>query len=49
MPIAQRAHANRQAVFADATAGWKAEDRGEFARLLTRFVADFQAVSADRD
>ncbi|MFE2995491.1 MarR family winged helix-turn-helix transcriptional regulator [Nocardia sp. NPDC059246] len=40
-----RAHANRQAVFAEATAAWGERDRTEFARLLTRFVADFSAIS----
>ncbi|GAB2547420.1 MarR family winged helix-turn-helix transcriptional regulator [Nocardia heshunensis] len=42
----ERAHSNRQAVFSAATADWNAHDRSEFARLLTRFVADFGAVSA---
>ncbi|WP_336216389.1 MarR family winged helix-turn-helix transcriptional regulator [Nonomuraea sp. LPB2021202275-12-8] len=31
-------HRGRQASFAAATAGWSAEERAEFARLLTRFV-----------
>ncbi|MFF0631801.1 MarR family winged helix-turn-helix transcriptional regulator [Nocardia sp. NPDC004151] len=43
-----RAHANRQAAFDAATAGWPDRDRTEFARLLTRFVADFETVTADR-
>ncbi|MEV0246447.1 MarR family winged helix-turn-helix transcriptional regulator [Nocardia sp. NPDC050712] len=37
------AHAVRQVFFGRATAGWSGADRSEFARLLTRFVADFQA------
>ncbi|WP_328601477.1 MarR family winged helix-turn-helix transcriptional regulator [Nocardia terrae] len=44
-----RAHANRQAVFARATAGWPDRERAEFARLLTRFVTDFETVSTGRD
>jgi len=40
-----RAHANRQAVFAAATAGWPNRERAQFARLLTRFVADFETIS----
>ncbi|MEC3915226.1 MarR family winged helix-turn-helix transcriptional regulator [Nocardia sp. CDC160] len=41
-----RAHTNRQAVFAEATASWTDRDRTEFARLLTKFVADFEATTA---
>ncbi|WP_307817851.1 MarR family winged helix-turn-helix transcriptional regulator [Nocardia acididurans] len=39
-----QAHAIRQAVFARTTAAWSEADRREFARLLTRFVADYQAT-----
>ncbi|MFC9997797.1 MarR family winged helix-turn-helix transcriptional regulator [Nocardia sp. NPDC127526] len=42
----ERAHSARQAVFARATADWTDSERDEFARLLTRFVADFQATVA---
>ncbi len=41
----ERAHTARQAVFARATADWEDAERAEFARLLTRFVADFQATT----
>ncbi|MEV0227903.1 MarR family transcriptional regulator [Nonomuraea sp. NPDC050786] len=34
----EQAHRGRQAAFAAATEGWTAEERAEFARLLTRFV-----------
>lgn len=40
-----RAHANRQAVFAETTADWPDRERAEFARLLTRFVTDFEAFT----
>ncbi len=35
----EQAHRSRRAVFADAMTAWTDEERGEFARLLTRFVA----------
>lgn len=40
------AHRNRQAVFATATEAWNSRERDEFARLLTRFVADYEATVA---
>ncbi|MFC9895918.1 MarR family winged helix-turn-helix transcriptional regulator [Nocardia sp. NPDC127579] len=43
----QRARAVRQAAFGRATEAWPEADRVEFARLLTRFVADFRAVADD--
>lgn len=43
----EHTHGVRQAIFGRATAEWTAADRAEFARLLTRFVADFQATVAD--
>lgn len=42
--VLEHAHATRQAVFARTTANWSARDRDEFARLLTRFVADFETT-----
>ncbi|WP_245663451.1 MarR family winged helix-turn-helix transcriptional regulator [Nocardia inohanensis] len=42
--ILEHAHATRQAVFARTTAEWTERDRSEFARLLTRFVADFETT-----
>ncbi|MFF0607436.1 MarR family winged helix-turn-helix transcriptional regulator [Nocardia tengchongensis] len=39
------AHAHRRAAFIAATADWPDPERAEFARLLTRFVADFDTVS----
>ncbi|WP_424527841.1 MarR family winged helix-turn-helix transcriptional regulator [Sphaerisporangium viridialbum] len=35
----------RRRVIAEATAGWGTEDRAALARLLTRFVQDFDSVS----
>jgi DNA-binding MarR family transcriptional regulator len=43
----ERAHANRQAVFATATANWSDRERTEFAHLLTKFVTDFHAATTD--
>ncbi|MFJ4650622.1 MarR family winged helix-turn-helix transcriptional regulator [Nocardia sp. NPDC088792] len=43
--VLDQAHANRQAVFATATAAWPERDRTEFARLLTTFVADYQTLT----
>ncbi|HEY3506997.1 MAG TPA: MarR family winged helix-turn-helix transcriptional regulator [Actinocatenispora sp.] len=40
-----RVHAFRRDVVAEATAGWSAADRVALAGLLTRFVADFTAVT----
>ncbi|MGP3985398.1 hypothetical protein [Streptomyces sp. 3N207] len=36
----------RRRVFAEVTAEWTAEGRAAFARLLTRFVRDVDALSA---
>ncbi|WP_214408757.1 MarR family winged helix-turn-helix transcriptional regulator [Sphaerisporangium fuscum] len=41
-------HAFRQRVIAEATAAWPQEDRAALARLLTRFVGDFAAVTDPR-
>ncbi|MGW2934240.1 MarR family winged helix-turn-helix transcriptional regulator [Streptomyces sp. NPDC001156] len=35
----------RRGIIAEATAGWTAEDRAALARLLTRFVQDFSAIT----
>ncbi|WP_246011436.1 MarR family winged helix-turn-helix transcriptional regulator [Nocardia mexicana] len=42
-----RAREVRQAAFARATADWPDGERTEFARLLTKFVADFDRVIAE--
>ncbi|MEV6207347.1 MarR family winged helix-turn-helix transcriptional regulator [Kitasatospora sp. NPDC051914] len=42
-------HAFRRLVVAEATADWSDADRAAFARLLTRFVADFGAVTGTAD
>ncbi|MFI6579258.1 MarR family winged helix-turn-helix transcriptional regulator [Nocardiopsis sp. NPDC050513] len=39
----------RRRAVAEATADWPADDRAALARLLTRFVRDFDAVTARRD
>ncbi|WP_039828830.1 MarR family winged helix-turn-helix transcriptional regulator [Nocardia testacea] len=36
--ILERSHARRRAAFETAMTGWTADERGEFARLLDRFV-----------
>ncbi|WP_431679318.1 MarR family winged helix-turn-helix transcriptional regulator [Kitasatospora sp. KL5] len=42
-------HAFRRLVVAEATVDWSDADRAAFARLLTRFVADFGAVTGPAD
>lgn len=44
-----RIHDFRRRVIAEATAHWTDEDRAALARLLTRFVHDFEALTARRD
>ncbi|NKY85381.1 MarR family winged helix-turn-helix transcriptional regulator [Nocardia veterana] len=44
-----RAHEARQAVFARTTADWTAAERNEFARLLTKFVEDFDRAVSGTD
>ncbi|MEV6276455.1 MarR family winged helix-turn-helix transcriptional regulator [Nocardia sp. NPDC051832] len=41
----EHARSVRQEFFGRAIADWPDADRAEFARLLTRFVADFQSVT----
>jgi DNA-binding MarR family transcriptional regulator len=40
-------HRFRQAMFADAMAGWTPRQIGTFARLLTRFVDSYAGLTAD--
>ncbi len=42
-------HKSRQAVFARTTADWTQTDRTEFARLLTKFVDDFDRIVTETD
>lgn len=42
-------HEARQAVFARTTAGWTDTERDEFARLLAKFVEDFDRVVSESD
>nr|WP_285744467.1 MarR family winged helix-turn-helix transcriptional regulator [Lentzea sp. NBRC 105346] len=41
--VSAEIHRNRQAAFASAMSDWQPNERAEFARLLTRFVAAFGA------
>lgn len=41
----ERMHEFRRAVFAEAMAGWSAEERRTFGRLLTEFVGGYQEIS----
>ena len=43
--LSAQAHAFRRQVFGEAMADWRAADRGEFARLLSRFVESLATVS----
>jgi DNA-binding MarR family transcriptional regulator len=43
--LSAEVHAFRRQVFGEAMAGWPAADRGEFARLLTRFVESLGAAA----
>ncbi|WP_227979172.1 MarR family winged helix-turn-helix transcriptional regulator [Nocardia spumae] len=43
------AHQARRSVFAHTTAEWEAGERAEFARLLTKFVADHRRVTTAPD
>ena len=43
--LTAQAHAFRRQVFGEALSGWTADERAEFARLLTRFVGALGAVT----
>lgn len=44
-----QAHESRRAVFARTTADWTGAERNEFARLLAKFVEDFDRVVSEAD
>lgn len=46
--VVEQAHHARRATFATAMTDWSATDRAQFARLLTRFVADLDRSRAPR-
>jgi len=43
--LTTQAHVFRRQVFGEALAGWTADERADFARLLTRFVESLAAVA----